>query len=82
MILDPDLPDADDVSLMEKLNDRIPSLPVIVHSCDAAYNRHSGFSDIEAFVEKTGNSVERLKNVIAEVLRQANIRNGNTDTEK
>lgn len=79
LILDPDLPDADDVSLMEKLNDRIPSLPVIVHSLDSKYDKHSGLLEVSAFVEKTGNSVERLKNVVAEVLRRSTMSDGEPD---
>ena len=67
LILDPDLPDADEILLFKKLHDRIPALPVIIHA-------HSEYSEMTkkfvatAFILKNGNSVERLKKVVAEIL--------------
>ena len=37
VILDPDLPGAEDTSLLQHLFDRIPALPVVVHSYSAEY---------------------------------------------
>lgn len=68
LILDPDLPDADELFLFKKLYDRIPALPVVVHA-------HSEYADIKkriypaSFVEKNGSSIERLKQVVREILR-------------
>ena len=39
IILDPDLPDAADVSILEKLLDRIPALPVVVHTYPSDYEK-------------------------------------------
>ena len=67
LILDPDLPDADEHFLFKKLYDRIPSLPVIIHA-------HSEYAVIKErmyatiFVEKNGNSIERLKQVVYDIL--------------
>jgi len=67
LILDPDLPDANEIFLFKKLHDRIPALPVIIHA-------HSEYADMKeklvatAFVEKNGNSIERLKQVVADIL--------------
>ncbi len=82
LILDPDLLDAEDAALFEKLNDRIPTLPVVVHSFGSDYSSHPGLADAAAFVEKTGNSVERLKQVVSEVLRQSTFNSAGAPDEK
>ncbi len=69
LILDPDLPDAKEVAVLEELNDRIPALPVILHAFHSDYNNHLKALEQWVFVEKVGNSIERLKEVISEMLR-------------
>jgi DNA-binding NtrC family response regulator len=67
LILDPDLPGYEK-DLIEKIEDRIPTIPIVIHtflSDDASYPTDLGQA---AFVEKRGNSVERLKSVIVELL--------------
>ena len=71
LILDVDLPDASEIPLLEILADRIPVLPVVVHSFGSDYSNHLSSAGITAFVEKSGNSVEQLKKVIFNVLRNA-----------
>ena len=71
VILDLDLPDATDASLLEKLNDRIPTLPVVVHTFSTEYNTSVDASLPVAFVEKEGNSIEDLKKVVADMLLKA-----------
>ena len=68
IILDPDLPDADETHMLEHLLDRIPVLPVVVHTYPS--DDGSGSKDMNdvIFVEKKGSSVERLKQVIHETL--------------
>lgn len=61
VILDPELPYSDEKSLLEKINDRVPSLPVVVHSFSPDYNDQSEMSDTVNFVEKKGSSIEHLK---------------------
>ena len=68
IILDPDLPDADEVNILEHLLDRIPALPVVVHTYPSEYGSGSKDMNDVIFVEKRGNSVERLKQVVHETL--------------
>jgi len=68
IILDPDLPDADEAHVFEHLLGRIPVLPVVVHTYPSEYRNDSkGMNDV-IFVEKRGSSVERLKQVVRETL--------------
>ena len=71
VILDLDLPDATDASLLEKLNDRIPTLPVVVHTFSTEYSTSVDASLPVAYVEKEGNSIEDLKKVVADMLLKA-----------
>lgn len=72
VILDPDLPDAVDSLFVSTLRKRLPSqIPVIVHA-----HPPQGQTDPEpltalVLVEKGGNSVERLQQVAADLLKQA-----------
>lgn len=70
LIFDLDLPNGVDVDTFEKLNNRIPQLPVVLHSFQT--NRNNFPEDIipAVFVEKRGNSVEQLKKVIAKMLKR------------
>ena len=68
VILDLDLPDANDAPLLDKLNDRIPTLPVVVHTLSTHDVTANGDSLPVVFVEKEGNSIENLKKVVADML--------------
>ncbi len=72
LILDPDLPDASGLALLDKIEDRIPTLPVVIHTLLSDYSSDSATSNITAFVEKKGNSIKRLKEVVFEVLQKLN----------
>lgn len=68
IILDPDLPDADDAQLMTTLRKCNPQVPVIIHA-----HPGQGLAQPEAVkslvvVEKGGSSVERLKEVAGHLL--------------
>ena len=71
IIVDPDLPDAAISSLLQKLQDRIPPVPVVVHT---HYPSHSpgpeAGADYWVIVEKGGSSVERLKQVASDMLQR------------
>lgn len=71
LILDPDLPDAGEVPVLEKLGDRIPTLPVVVHTFLSDYAEYPPLLSTDVFVEKKGTSIEGLKKVINEILRKA-----------
>lgn len=68
LILDPDLPDLDKLSVYKKIQDRIPALPVIVHTFSINDMDQRLFLQDAFFVEKTGNSVEKLKSIVSQML--------------
>lgn len=70
LIVDPDLPDVDVSSLIIKLNNRIPFLPVVIHTFLSNYADYSEVLQDFPFVEKRGSSVEHLKKIVSDILRQ------------
>jgi CheY-like chemotaxis protein len=71
VILDPDLPDAVDSLLVSTLRKRLPSqIPVIVHAHPPQGQPDPGPWTPFVLVEKGGNSVERLQQVAADLLKQ------------
>jgi DNA-binding NtrC family response regulator len=68
IILDLDLPDIDEQSLFSKLQDRIPVLPIIIHSFHPDGAKHAVDNEYAVFVEKGGNSIEKLKAVVNDML--------------
>ena len=68
LILDLDLPDMDGSEILDILQDRIPTLPVILHAFSPENGRRTALPKAEAFVEKRGNSVDRLKRVVRDIL--------------
>jgi len=69
VILDLDLPEANGICILEKINDRIPTLPVVVHSFLSDYTYHPMLLDAAGVVEKNGVSIVKLKEVVSEVLK-------------
>ena len=72
IILDPDLPDAEENILLKGLQNRIPSLPLIVHAIQSECDAYGFLPDDAVFVEKGDKSVEHLKMVVAEILSSKN----------
>ncbi len=70
LLLDPDLVDMDGVDLLKKLQDRIPTLPVIVHAFLDDYDKIRMDLIEVVFVEKRGNSIEHLKPVVKRMLER------------
>ena len=68
IILDPDLPDADETHMLQHLLDRVPVLPIVVHTYPVENENGSKGMNGVVFVEKKGSSVERLKQVVYEAL--------------
>lgn len=68
IILDPDLPEADETDMLEHLLDRIPMLPMVLHTYLSEYGIGLKNQRDVVFVEKGGRSVERLKRVVYETL--------------
>ena len=68
VILDPDLPDADESDMLHHLFNRVPALPVVMHTYASEYGDVSKDMEGIYFVEKKGSSIERLKQVVNEIL--------------
>ncbi|MBW2605614.1 MAG: response regulator [Deltaproteobacteria bacterium] len=70
LILDPDLPDTDESSLLKKLGECIPPLPVVVHSLLSENSEQQDILTTVTFVEKRGSSIDHLKKIVAEILEK------------
>ena len=68
LILDLDLPDEGGVEILEQLKDRIPTLPVVLHSFQTDCANYPETLITTVFVEKQGNSIERLKKTVSKML--------------
>lgn len=68
IIMDLDLPDIDQQSLFSTLQDRIPVLPIVIHSFHPNGARLAVNYEQAVFVEKGGNSIEKLKKVVNDLL--------------
>ncbi len=71
LIIDPDLPDAEESDMLKKICSRIPALPVVMHTYAADDTSYRDLSCVSAVVEKKGNSIENLKQVVAEILSRS-----------
>jgi DNA-binding NtrC family response regulator len=70
LILDPDLPDIEGLSLAQIISRRSPPLPVVFHALpDDLRDWQQWFRSV-TFVEKAGGSVEDLKTAVADMLRR------------
>jgi DNA-binding NtrC family response regulator len=68
-ILDPDFPDMEEIGLLKKIGARIPPLPVVIHAFDPEETKYLMYLRQTAFVEKGGHSIEKLKQVVFEILK-------------
>lgn len=68
VIVDPDLPDASELNLFKSLEDRIPTLPLVVHGYGLENLDYFLKLKPIMFVPKQGNSSETLKNIVSELL--------------
>jgi DNA-binding NtrC family response regulator len=80
LVLDPDLADTDIPEILGKINDRIPKLAVVFHTFPADYSQYAGTIDNAVFVEKQGNSVEKIKQVIHDLMREKHSKNQTVGT--
>ena len=68
LVLDPDFPGVDTIDMARKIVDRVPQLPVVLF-CIRGTDDISGFSAGKVvLVEKNGQSIEILKEVIQNIL--------------
>lgn len=76
LIIDPDLPDVEESAVLKKIRNRIPSLPVVVHtyiSDISDYETHKDLANAAAFVEKRGSSIENLRQVVSDILQECSV---------
>ena len=69
VIIDPDLPDVEGVSLFRKLEGLRPRVPVLIHTLVSDFRNRFGFPNEAQFIEKDGNSIDRLKHEIDNLLQ-------------
>ena len=69
LILDLDMPYVDGVKILEQLQDKEPSIPIVIHTTSMEYEGHSAVREAAAFMEKTGNNIGHLKELVEKTLR-------------
>ncbi len=67
LILDPEIPYLDELAIMERLKERQPHLPVVIHSFGPDYADPSFVQEAAAILEKQEDT-DYLKTVVADVL--------------
>jgi DNA-binding NtrC family response regulator len=72
VIIDPDIPDVSQPNLLKSLEDRIPTLPFVIHSDPDDYLESTSHISKAAFVPKQGSSSEALKDVVWNLLKEPN----------
>ncbi|SPD74447.1 conserved hypothetical protein [uncultured Desulfobacterium sp.] len=68
VILDLDLPDFEETQVLDKINDRVPYLPVVIHTFVSEYNNNPAIKTAAGLVEKDGSSISRLKEMVSSLL--------------
>jgi DNA-binding NtrC family response regulator len=71
IVLDPDLPDMDNCRVLASMWGRLPQLPLVIHTFASVYKECvecPSIPDEAVFVEKKGDSIERLKQVVLDIL--------------
>ncbi len=69
LILDLEMPPGGSIQILEKMQARMPPLPVVIHAFLAEYVNQPSLRQAAALVEKKGNT-DRLKTTVMEVLRR------------
>lgn len=70
LILDLDMPGGSGLSVLETIQKCRPSLPVIIHTFVAEYEKHPAVQRAAGFWQKRGNNIDGFKATIAQVLRK------------
>ena len=69
VIIDPDIPDVSQPNLFKSLEDRVPTLPFVIHSDLFDYLESTSHISKATFVPKRGSSSETLKDVVWNLLK-------------
>jgi len=70
MIIDPDLFDGDQDTLIKQLKNRIPMLPVVIHSFQFGDEPYLADDGHTIFIEKREDSIEHLKKVANDIFQK------------
>jgi DNA-binding NtrC family response regulator len=68
VILDPDLPDTTDLSLVHQIHQIVPGLPIVIHTLQTEIIHQLDAMHPVIFVEKKGSSVDHLKQAVKDLL--------------
>jgi DNA-binding NtrC family response regulator len=71
VIIDPDIPDVSQLNLFKSLENRVPTLPFVIHSDLFDYLESTSHISKATFVPKRGSSSETLKDVVWNLLKES-----------
>jgi CheY-like chemotaxis protein len=69
LILDLEMPHGDGLEILQRLQTRLPPLPVVIHAFLAEHSNQAALNKVAALVEKEGDT-NCLKTTVMEVLRK------------
>jgi CheY-like chemotaxis protein len=69
LILDLEMPHGDGLQILQRLQTRLPPLPVVIHAFLAEHSNQAALDKVAALVEKEGDT-KCLKTTVMEVLRK------------
>jgi CheY-like chemotaxis protein len=69
LICDLEVPYADGPDSLEKLENALPLLPIVVYTLLTEHANHRAVKKAAAFLEKRGNDIDNLKNTVTKVLQ-------------
>ena len=82
VIIDPDIPDVSKLNLFKSLEDRVPTLPFVIHSDPFYYLESTSHICKATFVPKRGSSSETLKDVVWNLLKELCLKNFETPDDR
>jgi len=70
LILDLEIPYVNGAEIIERLKDREPPVPVVIHTFFSGDVENPAVEKASALVEKTGDNIDHLRSVVEEVLQK------------
>ncbi|MFO7461291.1 MAG: response regulator [Desulfatiglandales bacterium] len=68
LVIDPDLPDKDEIPLLEVISELAPDLPVVIHTFLADYIHQPAAPTSAPVIEKDGKHLDQLKHIVRNLL--------------
>jgi DNA-binding NtrC family response regulator len=68
LVIDPDLPDKDEIPLLEVISELAPDLPVVIHTFLADYIHRPAAQTSAPVIEKDGKHLDQLKHIVRNLL--------------